>query len=163
VLRVDSRAFEQLFESTFDDVYAYVARRVGPDVGRDLAAETFTRAFAARRKYDSARGEPRAWLFGVAHNLLRRHYRDEERRLRALARVDVVRAGAGTEEPRLASALAGLPIEERDVLLLYAWADLSYDQIAESLALPVGTVRSRLHRARGRLREALTHEEALDG
>jgi RNA polymerase sigma factor (sigma-70 family) len=160
---VDATAFEWLFEQHFDDLYAYVARRVGPDLARDLAAETFTRAFAARGKFDPRRGEARAWLFGIAQNLLRRHYRDEERQLRAWARVDVRRDDVAPEEPRLASALADLPIEERDVLLLYAWADLSYDQIAESLAVPVGTVRSRLHRARGRLREALTQEEALGG
>ena len=161
---MDARAFGRLFEQHFDGVYGYLARRVGAELARDLAAETFVRAFAARRKYDAARGEPRPWLFGIAHNLLRRHYRDEERRLRAFAQLEPrVDDAAFLEEPRLASALAALPVEERDTLLLFAWADLSYEQVAETLALPVGTVRSRLHRARGRLREALTQEEALDG
>lgn len=161
---MDARAFERLFEQHFDGVYGYLARRIGPELARDLASETFARAFAARRKYDARRGEPRAWLFGIAHNLLRRHYRDEERRLRALAQLEPQpNAAAFPEEPRLAAALAGMPVEERDTLLLFAWADLSYEQIAETLALPLGTVRSRLHRARGRLREALTQEEALDG
>ena len=158
--------FEQLFERNFDVIYGYLSRRVGPDIGRDLAAETFARAFAARRKYDSRRGDGRAWLYGIAQNLLRRHYRDEERRLRALTRVDRPREEASTAaaaEPRLAGALAELPVEERDVLLLYAWADLAYDQIAVVLSVPVGTVRSRLNRARGRVREALTQEEAVNG
>jgi RNA polymerase sigma factor (sigma-70 family) len=89
--------------------------------------------------------------------------REEARRLRAFARVDAQREDTPPEEPRLASALGALSVEERDALLLYAWAELSYDEIAEALAVPVGTVRSRLHRARSRLREALTQEEALDG
>jgi RNA polymerase sigma factor (sigma-70 family) len=164
VWSVDARAFEQVFEQHFDGVYGYLARRIGPELARDLASETFAQAFAGQRKYDSDRGEPRPWLFGIAHNLLRRHYREEERRLNALAKLDPSASDpAFPEEPRLAAALAALPVEERDTLLLFAWADLSYEQIAEMLALPLGTVRSRLHRARGRLREALTQEEALDG
>jgi RNA polymerase sigma factor (sigma-70 family) len=161
---VDARAFERLFEQHFDSVYGYLARRIGPELARDLASETFARAFAARRGYDAGRGEPRPWLFGIAHNVLRRHYRDEERRLRALAQLEPRESGAAfPEESRLAAALAALAVEERDTLLLFVWADLSYEQIAETLALPIGTVRSRLHRARGRLREALIQEEALDG
>jgi RNA polymerase sigma factor (sigma-70 family) len=160
---VRAEAFEELFELHFDVVYGYLARRVGPDLGRDLASETFTRAFAARKRYDAALGEARPWLFGLANNLLRRHYRDEERRLRALARLDVTRDSASPAEPRLAQALGELPREERDVLLLFAWADLAYAEIARVLEVPVGTVRSRLHRARAHVRAALEREEALDG
>jgi RNA polymerase sigma-70 factor (ECF subfamily) len=161
---VDVAAFERLFEDEFDAVYGYLARRVGRELARDLAAEAFTAAFAARRRFDPSRGTPRGWLFGIATNLLRHHYRAEERRLRALARLDERREEqAAPEEPRLAAALAALAAEERDVLLLYAWADLAYDELARALGIPVGTVRSRLHRARARLRDALTHEEALDG
>lgn len=153
-----------MFEEHFDAIYGYLARRVGPEVGRDLAAETFARAFAARKKFDPLRGEARAWVFGIAANLVRRHYRDEERRLRALARLDAP-SGAEDEptEPRIAVALAEMPQAERDTLLLYAWADLSYEEIAVALDIPLGTVRSRVHRARHRMREALSEEEALDG
>ena len=158
-----AEAFEELFELHFDAIYAYLGRRVGPDLARDLASETFTRAFAARKRYDAGRGESRSWLFGIANNLLRRHHRDEERRLRALARLDVREEGVPPEEPRLADALGTLPLEERDVLLLFAWADLGYAEIAAALELPLGTVRSRLHRARAHVRAALEHEEALDG
>src|SRR6476469_9533719 len=97
--------FEVLFELHFDAVYGYVARRVGPDLGRDLAAETFTRAFAGRKRFDGERGEPRGWLFGIAHNLLRRHYRDEDRRLRALARLDVDAGEHAGVESNVAAAL----------------------------------------------------------
>jgi RNA polymerase sigma factor (sigma-70 family) len=160
---VRAEAFEELFERQFDSIYGYLARRVGPELARDLASETFTRAFAARKRYDPARGEARAWLFGIASNLVRRHYRDEERRLRAFARLEVSREAAPPEEPRLAGALATLPREERDALLLFAWADLAYAEIASVLEVPVGTVRSRLHRARAHVRAALEREEALDG
>lgn len=161
---MDPDAFERLFEDEFDRVYGYLARRVGRELASDLAAETFTTAFAARRRFDPALGEPRPWLLGIATNLLRRHYREEERRLRALARIEPAREDASSpDEPRLAAALAGLSREERDVLLLYTWADMSYDEIADALNVPVGTVRSRLHRARERLRAALTQVEALDG
>ena len=155
--------FEALFEEHFDAIYGYLARRVGPDLARDLAAETFTRGYAARKRFDPRRGEPRAWLFGIANNLLRHHYRDEERRLAAFARVDAPREQAGSDEPPIAEALAVLSREERDVLLLFAWADLSYEQIAEALTLPIGTVRSRLNRARTRMRDELTREGALNG
>jgi RNA polymerase sigma factor (sigma-70 family) len=163
---VESAAFEKVFEDQFDAIYGYLARRVGPDVGRELAAEAFTRAIAARKKFDPLRGEARAWLFGIAANLLRRHYRDEERRLRALARLDlpfVAEEPQEPHEPRVAAALAEMPRIERDALLLFAWADLTYDEIAVALDIPVGTVRSRIHRARQRMREALAEEEALDG
>jgi RNA polymerase sigma factor (sigma-70 family) len=160
---VKAEAFEAIFEAHFDAIYAYLARRLGPDLARDLASETFTRAFAARKRYDAQRGEVLPWLFGIAHNLLRRHYRDEERRLRTLARLDMRGASSPPEEPRLAEALRSLSAEERDVLLLFAWADLEYAQIATALAIPVGTVRSRLHRARAHVRAALAREEALDG
>lgn len=158
-----AEAFEELFELHFDAIYAYLARRLGPDLARDLASETFTRAFAARKRYDSRRGGVRPWLFGIANNLLRRHYRDEERKLHALTRLDVREAGAPPEEPRLAEALGALSTEERDVLLLFAWADLEYAEIATVLEVPLGTVRSRLHRARAHVRAALEREEALDG
>jgi RNA polymerase sigma factor (sigma-70 family) len=160
---VRAEAFEELFERQFGSVYGYLGRRVGPELGRELASETFTRAFAARKRYDPARGEVRAWLFGIANNLLRRHYRDEERRLRAFARLEARHQPAPPEEPRLADALATLPREERDVLLLFAWADLGYAEIATVLEVPIGTVRSRLHRARTHVRAALEREEALDG
>jgi RNA polymerase sigma factor (sigma-70 family) len=155
--------FEELFEEHFDAIYGYLARRVGPDLARDLAAETFTRGYAGRKRFNPRRGEPRAWLFGIANNLLRHHYRDEERRLAAFARVGVPREEAAFDEPPVAEALAVLSREERDVLLLFAWAELSYEQIAEALALPVGTVRSRLNRARTHMREQLTQAGAVNG
>jgi RNA polymerase sigma-70 factor (ECF subfamily) len=166
---VRAESFEELFELHFDAIYGYLARRVGPDLARDLASETFTRAFAGRGRYDPRHGGVRPWLFGIASNLLRRHYRDEERRLRALTRLGVRETGSPpeeprpAEEPRLAEALGALSADERDVLLLFAWAGFGYAEIATVLDVPLGTVRSRLHRAREHVRTVLEREEALDG
>jgi RNA polymerase sigma-70 factor (ECF subfamily) len=158
-----SPSFDQIFERHFDAVYRYLARRVGADIGADLASETFVRAFEGRRRYDARRGEVRGWLFGIASNLLRRHYRDEERRLRAFAQLPSPASERPELDGRVAASLAALPPDERDVLLLFAWADLRYEEIAAALDAPVGTVRSRLHRARKRLREQLDLEGARNG
>jgi RNA polymerase sigma-70 factor (ECF subfamily) len=163
----EPRAFSSVFERHFDDVRRYLVRRVGSALGDELASETFARAFDGRRRFDAERGVVRAWLFGIAANLLRHRARSEERRLRAYARsgVDPVveelegvpaRIDAQRTGPRLAVALARLSAGEREVVLLYAWAELSYEEIAVALELPVGTIRSRLSRARGRLRHELS-------
>lgn len=162
--RRQPEAFVGIFERHFDSIYGYLARRVGRDLGADLASETFTRAFEGRRRYDVTRSDARPWLFGIAANILRRHLREEERQLRALARAPDRPADedAGSDA-RLAAALAVLSTEERDALLLLAWAELTYEEIAAVVQAPVGTVRSRLNRARTHVREALLELEALDG
>jgi RNA polymerase sigma factor (sigma-70 family) len=173
----DPRAFGAIFERHFDDLRRYLVRRAGTALGDELASETFVRAFDGRARFDAERGVVRAWLFGIAANLLRRRARSEERQLRAYARcgadplVDLLdgvpaRVDARRSGPRLAAALADLSAGEREVVLLYAWAELSYDEIAVALELPVGTVRSRLSRGRARLRHALadtsgTHDDAI--
>jgi RNA polymerase sigma factor (sigma-70 family) len=163
----DPKRFGEIFERHYDGIYGFLARRVGPDLGGELAAETFTRAFAVRRRFRPEQSRSaRPWLFGIAVNLLRHHHRTEGRQLRAYARtgidpaLDAVpevegRVDASAAAPQLAAALAALRAEERDVLLLFAWADLSYEEIAEALDIEVGTVRSRLSRARARIRELL--------
>ncbi|MEV6927215.1 RNA polymerase sigma factor [Dactylosporangium sp. NPDC051485] len=160
--------FGVLFDRHAAALHRYLARRVGDPTAEDLVAQAFLVAFERRDRYDAARAEARAWLFGIATNLLRRHHRDEARLLRALARTgtDPVtdpgpaervasRVDANRSSRRLAAVLADLPGRERDVLLLYAWADMGPDEISRVLDIPVGTVRSRLHRARKRLRPLL--------
>ena len=164
---VDPRVFAAVFDRHYDAVHRYLARRVGSDLADDLAAETFTTAFDARRRYDTAYPNARPWLFGIATNLLRHHRRGEARRLRAYASLDRpadpdggsggidARVDAGRAGPAIADALTHLSAGDRDVLLLFAWADLRYEEIAVALHIPVGTVRSRLHRARRQVRELL--------
>ncbi|MFE7172994.1 RNA polymerase sigma factor [Streptomyces sp. NPDC057616] len=161
--------FAVLFNRYADDIHRYAARRLGAEVADDLMAETFVIAFQRRRGYDLSRPHARPWLYGIVTNLVGQHRRAEARRLRALARVAgttpaegepladrvVAKVGAEHSRARLAGALAGLPARHRDVLLLIAWGDLDYAEAAQALGVPVGTVRSRLHRARAGLRQAL--------
>jgi RNA polymerase sigma-70 factor (ECF subfamily) len=162
----DPEAFVHVFDRHLDEIYRYLARRVGPDAGSDLASEVFTTAFAQRGRYDPAQPRAIPWLYGIAANLMRRHYRTEQRRLRAHARDGARRTLASTEhetpDPELALALTRLSQGDREVLLLFAWAGLEYEQIATALSLPVGTVRSRLHRARTQLRAELGTERTAD-
>lgn len=160
-------AFAAVFDRHYDVVHRYLGRRVGLDIADDLASETFTTAFRVRARYDLAYADARPWLLGIATNLVRHHRRAEVRRLRAYAHLEVARAGgieedavaaradAAVERPRIAHALARIPDADRDALLLLAWADLTYAEIASALDIPIGTVRSRIHRARHRLRELL--------
>jgi len=161
-------AFEAVFTRHFAAVHRYAQQRVGVDAADEIAAETFLRAFDNRRRFDATQPSARPWLLGIATNLMRRRWRDEKRQLAAYARTrnQAARADAGiAAAPRvpeidgdLAAALGALTGDDRDALLLYVWADLSYQEIGEALGVPVGTVRSRISRARRRLRERLASE-----
>jgi RNA polymerase sigma factor (sigma-70 family) len=163
----DGERFALIFDRHFEAIHGFLHRRVGRDAADELAAETFAEAFRRRDVYDAARADVRPWLFGIAVNLLRHHVRTERRQLLAYARTgnDPVlhseteaveaRVDADAARRQLALGLASLRTGDRDVLLLYAWADLGYQEISQALRIPIGTVRSRLHRARRRVRELL--------
>lgn len=163
----DPPAFAGLFDRHYAAIAGFLRRRLEWALADELAAETFLQAFDGRARYDVNRADARPWLFGIASNLLSRHRRGEERRLRAFARAGHMleeeqgvedvdqRLDAAAAAPVLAAALAALGVGDREVLLLYAWADLSYEEISVALRVPVGTVRSRLHRARERVRREL--------
>jgi RNA polymerase sigma-70 factor (ECF subfamily) len=158
----DPRAFGILFERHFDAVFGYARRRVRADLAEEIATEVFTRAFDRRRSFDLSRDDARPWLLGIAANVLRRHWRSERRRLNAYARAASVGTDGGACEPaEVVSALDSLSRDERETLFLFAVADLSYEEIAEGLGIPVGTVRSRLARARSRMRSRLAGREAV--
>lgn len=160
-------AFEVVFTRHFDALHRYLERRLGLTAADELASEIFARAFEHRRRFDLNESNAAPWLYGIASNLISRHRRDERRALHALARaverpdIDaesqeaVMRADAEAHRARLAQALADLKRGDRDALLLAAWADLTYAQIAVALAVPVGTVRSRINRARSQMAAAL--------
>jgi RNA polymerase sigma-70 factor, ECF subfamily len=156
-------AFGSIFDRHFAAIHAYLARRAGASRADDLAAATFTVAFERRRAFRGEADSARPWLFGIATNLLRNEHRSETRALRALARVEpgsvTQTVGVRGIDPRLALLLVQMHREQRDVLLLYAWGELGYEEIAASLGIPVGTVRSRLARAREHLRGALADGE----
>jgi RNA polymerase sigma factor (sigma-70 family) len=168
------RSFEDAFEAEFGSLHRYLARRLGGATADDLAAETFAVAFRSWDRLDPAR-PVRPWLYGIAANLVRHHWRKERRMLRAYARTgidpvlaqddeSVERADADVRHRELATALAGLRRDEREVLLLHAWAELTDSEIADALDVPVGTVKSRLSRTCERLRNQLTEvgQEAVE-
>jgi RNA polymerase sigma-70 factor (ECF subfamily) len=160
--RTEPSAFGAVFDRHFQAVYAFAQRRVGIELAEEVAAETFARAFELRSRYDTAHELALPWLLGIATNVMRRHWRSERRRLAAYARaIEHVPSGAPPDVGGdVIRAVARLPRRQREVVLLHAWADLSYEQIAVALGLPVGTVRSRLSRARRRLEgfDLLTEE-----
>jgi RNA polymerase sigma factor (sigma-70 family) len=153
--RDEPEAFVAVYERHHAAVHNYLRRRLGTDAADDLAAETFVRAFRARARYRPQSESARPWLLGIAANLIGDRRRDEARALRALQRT----ASRGVAEdlpaepldPRLVEALRRLSRQDREALLLYAWGELTYAEIAEALGIPVGTVRSRIHHARSRL------------
>jgi RNA polymerase sigma factor (sigma-70 family) len=161
----EPRAFGVVFERHFGAIHGYLRRRFDDQLADDLTAQTFFVAFDARARFDQRRPDSRPWLFGIATNLARHHRRRELRELRAIAAmtpdpgtgIEGVEARVDAERLRglLAQSLADLPAEESDVLRLLVWAELDQPEIAAALAIPLGTVKSRLSRARGRLQAAL--------
>jgi RNA polymerase sigma factor (sigma-70 family) len=172
--RHEPEQFAALFRRHAEGISRYATRRLGPHLAEDIVAETFLTAFRERHRYDPARADAMPWLYGIAANLIRRHHRDEVRWLRALARTGcdpIAESAADLAEARLtadaasravAAALAALGPRQRDVVLLVTWAELTYDQAAEALGIPAGTVRSRMNRARQQLRASLAGVQHAD-
>ena len=166
--------FAAIFDRHHVAVHNYVRRRLGDELADSLLSEIFTQAFRARTRYTPTADSARPWLFGIASHLIANHRRAERRRLAALKRDsnrrehangehadDVVnRATAQALTAQLADGLAALKTRDREVLLLHAWGELSYAEIAEALDVPIGTVRSRLNRARAQMHRRLTQTTA---
>lgn len=163
----EPEVFAVIFDRHAPVIHRYLARRLGREAADDLVGETFLAAFRRRNRYDPTHSDARPWLYGIATHLVAQHRREEARGYRLLARltpdpaqhshtdrVDAV-VDAGSTRAALLAALAKLKPGDRDVLLLYAWESLRYEDVAAALSIPVGTVRSRLARARRQVREAL--------
>jgi RNA polymerase sigma factor (sigma-70 family) len=156
-----------LFDAHHNAIWRYLCRRAGPTAADDLTGEVFLRAARLTERPDVER----AWLYGIATNLLRERSRKEMRGLRAFARsvgplaesldADAIvdRVDAAAMASKVASELARLGPNDRDTFLLYALTELDYAGIATATGVPIGTVRSRLHRARRRLRHAIGEDE----
>ncbi|MBD0844356.1 MULTISPECIES: RNA polymerase sigma factor [unclassified Streptomyces] len=171
----DPERFAELFDRHAPAIHRYVARRLGRDAADDVTAETFLTAFRIRDRFDPDRAGVRPWLHGIAARHISGHRRAEVKALKILARTGTSpvaeswtdsaddRIAAQSAARPLAKALARLSAGDRHVLLLFAWADFSYQEIAQALDIPVGTVRSRLNRARRKLRAATDpHNPALE-
>jgi RNA polymerase sigma factor (sigma-70 family) len=156
----DPSAFGELYERHGNVVVRYVARRIGGAAAEDLAAEVFVRAFRDRKNCRCEHGSALPWLLGVANHVIADHRRVERRRLESLKRWAAEAPGLVNHEhaslaPELVNALRRLPTKHRDALLLVVWGELSYEEAAIALDVPIGTVRSRVSRARRRLAAAL--------
>ncbi len=132
-------------------------------------AETFLVAFERRERFDSGYDDALPWLLGIATVLVRKHRRVEARAWQAIAASGQPEAVVEDRDDRLdasltvralAAAIRRMPARDRDALLLYAWGDLDYEGVARALDVPVGTIRSRLNRARRVLRQAAGPEPA---
>lgn len=163
----DPDAFAVLFDRHAGPVHRFVTKQVSKHDAEDLVGETFATAFRSRSNFDLDRADARPWLFGIATNLIRHHWRTEGRRLRRESAgvvsepiVDPADEASSTvffqgHAQPIVRALGQLDSASLDVLLLVAGPGLTYEEVAIALEIPVGTVRSRLSRARRLLRELL--------
>ncbi len=167
----DPDAFTEIFERHAAILLAFARKRLGPTTGDEILAQTFLVAFERRARFDPTYVSARPWLFGIATNIIRHHLRDEREHLAALGKVgpevaaesaeDVARLDAERMRPQLVAALLTLSDDDRDTFLLVALGQLTYEETAEALGIPVGTVRSRIHRSRARLREQVRPPTAI--
>lgn len=160
----DPDRFSEIFERHAPAVAGYVRRRIGAEGVDDVLNETFLVAFRRRASFETSSDSARPWLFGIATRLMRRHRAQEAARWRAFEHASGAAETAGRDDHdsderldasrairELAPRIAALSRKDRDTLLLYAWGDMTYEQVAASLGVPVGTVRSRLNRVRAKL------------
>lgn len=165
--------FSELYRGHARAVFRYAASRLGREHADDVVSETLLVAFDRRAAFDTEAESALPWLLGIATRLIRKRRREEIAAWRTQTRVSGL-GGAGTDRAghdpveavddrldahasieRISSAIAALPARDRDVLTLTAWSDLDASGIAEALAIPEGTVWSRLNRARSALRRIL--------
>src|SRR5438046_10132443 len=162
----EPEAFGLIYDRHAATLLRFLGRRAGAEVAEGLVGELFRIAFERRKTFDASRASALPWLYGIGSNLLLKHRRGEGRRLPASARMATgleaaeARASAAALDarllfPRVAAAIEALPDGDGEAPLLFAWEALSYQSVPEALELPIGTVRSRLNRARAHLRELL--------
>lgn len=167
----DAQAFRELFQEHAQVVYRHAVRVTGDwATAQDVVSLTFLEAWRLRGKLRDEGDTPRPWLMGIATNVLRNTTRAGRRHDRAMARLpaketvpdfadELVSRMADAEQLAAAQAvLARLRRPEREVFTLCVWSGLSYAEAAQALGVPVGTVRSRLARARSRLRKLADQE-----
>jgi RNA polymerase sigma factor (sigma-70 family) len=162
-LRGTPEAFVEVVRRHEVAIHGYLARRAGHQAAEDLLGEVWVRAFGARHGYVTSHEDARPWLYGIARNVLRAHWRTGQNIDLATTPEEALdpwdeitdRLDSAVRARALVSALRELPSSERDVLLLVAWEELTPAEAALALSIPPGTARSRLHRARASLRQLL--------
>jgi RNA polymerase sigma-70 factor (ECF subfamily) len=164
----DPQAFGELFERHARAVFAFCAHRTGDlALAEDLASVVFLEAWRRRRCVALAGASALPWLLGTANNVVRNQRRSLRRHRAALARLSASPVSASDEDEAIARIdaqrtlsaalreIERLPRQQREALTLVLWSGLSYQEAADALGVPVGTVRSRVARARAALGAAL--------
>ena len=160
-LQVDLQVFADVIRRHERPVFSYLARRAGASAAEDLLSEVWAVALENLSSYDTAWSSARPWLFAIARNRLRSHWRSNPKGDPAIEQYhdpwpdvdDRLVARANAE--RLRQAVDGLRDAERETLLLVVWEQLTPAEVAVVMGVPAATVRSRLHRARADLRARL--------
>jgi RNA polymerase sigma factor (sigma-70 family) len=164
----NAAAFGELYERHCRAVYNYVFRRIGDwSEAEDLTAVVFLEAFRRRQEVRVTHGRVLPWLYGVATNVVRNRRRALWRHGRTLRQLqswnlqsdpsveEIAHLDAQQQMRDLLDLVHALDADQQDVLALCIWSELSYEEAAVALGIPIGTVRSRLSRARAALRELL--------
>lgn len=158
-----AQRFRVLYERTYVDLVAYCRRRVAPSLVDDIVADAF---LVAWQRLDDVTGDPRPWLFGVAHNLIRNRRRKDARGAllhevlvtEIMGRQDDADPLHVDEVQALVDALHAMKDSDAELLRLATWEGLPHADIAVVLGCSENAVAIRLHRARGRLRDRLEHD-----
>lgn len=156
-------AFERLYEEHAQALFGFLSYRTGDRVlAEDLLADTFERAFRARRRFDRARASEKTWLYAIALNCLRDHARRRASESRAVEQMAALAVGVGGAELEavgdrdlLARALTLLSEEEREAIALRFGADLTVPEISKLLGERLTTVEGRVYRGLRKLRDSL--------
>jgi RNA polymerase sigma-70 factor (ECF subfamily) len=169
----DGGAFAQVYDRHVDTVFSYCLRQtVSAADAEDVTSVVFFEAWRKARSVTFVAGSVKPWLLAVAMNVARNQARSRHRYQRMLERLpavavtpdiaDVAIRDVESEEftARFVACMNTLPARERDVIALCDLAELSYDEAAAALGVPVGTVRSRLSRGRRRLRALLASAQS---
>lgn len=161
----DSASGEALFERYYDSVERFFFNKVGREIA-DLAQETFVRCIESREQIPQQEDRFRLYLFGIAYHVLNRHLRlryrggelldSSEVSIRDIEPGPATLAGQRQNDRLLLEGLRSIPVDDQVILELHYWEELTTDDIAEVLAIPVGTARGRLQRAREKLTEQMT-------
>ncbi len=167
-----SAALASLFDCYADRIYNYCFRRTADwDTAEDATSTVFLEAWRTRDRVQVHHDSALPWLYGIATNVCRNLTRKQRRHLVAVSRLPRQRDAPDHAEDvasrldderrmaRLLNDIRALPQRDQDVLALVVWAGLSYEEAAAALDVPVGTVRSRLARARQRLSAATSRNE----
>jgi RNA polymerase sigma-70 factor, ECF subfamily len=155
---VTERDFQSAFDAHKDAVYRFAWRMAGPDAAQDIAQDVFLALLRQPERFDPARGTLRAFLLGVARNLaLKRWRRDHRFDVLDEDRFEAPSFDATSREISdiVGVAVRALPPLQREALILSEYEELSLEEIARAVDAEVGTVKSRLHRARENLRKML--------